>query len=51
MLKYFGDYLEKIGTGALVVGIFQKEPVTALAGLIFSVVWFTLRRKEARKGG
>jgi len=51
MLKYYADYLEKLATGALVVGLFQEAPGMIFLGLILSVIWFKLRREETEKRG
>ena len=48
MLKYYADYLEKLATGALVVGLFQVSVPMIILGCVWSVIWYRLRRNEKR---
>jgi hypothetical protein len=54
MLKYTGDYVEKLAVGSLVVGLFgmnEKAMIAMLVGLFLSVFLCILRTVETRKGG
>jgi len=50
MIKYWGDIVEKLTAGALIIGLFQKEGDLRLSGLglLLVVLWAILRRVEIR---
>ena len=51
MIKYWGDIVEKLAVGALVIALFQEKgnPWLAGIGLILFLLWVKLRFKETKE--
>jgi len=50
MLKYFGDLIEKLVAGALVVGLFQNKAPAVIVGFILLGIWVRIRQREISIG-
>jgi hypothetical protein len=52
MLKYWGDFVEKLAAGTLLIAFFHERGnlVVSVAGLLMVTVWLILRIKETKKG-
>jgi hypothetical protein len=52
MLKYWGDFVEKMAAGAMLIAIFHERGNSAVmgAGLLLVAGWLILRIKEVKKG-
>ena len=52
MLKHYGNILETLTAGALVIGLFQDNPIAVFFGFVFLGIWHKIRKEQvARKGG